>query len=243
MACRDKLEVLNKINFEKPPVGVKLSYLKPEGFEKIDKRARFCEFLGEAQRIGKPFYVDKDNDTCYGKKALGMEAFPPFAESGLIGPELKIFEEPRANARLYYNVPFLKNGTVNYVIFSPIDKLTFDPDLLIIVANVSQAELLLRAMSYSTGELWISKHSFVLGCAWLYAYPYITGKVNYVVSGMTFGSRVLKEPPEGYVILSIPHDWIQTIVKNLREMPWVPPSYEGEERNLSIFREILRKFG
>ncbi|MEM2673530.1 MAG: hypothetical protein QXG34_02280 [Candidatus Bathyarchaeia archaeon] len=33
---------------------------------------------------------------------------------------------------------------------------------------------------------------------------YITGEVNYVVSGMTFGTKFIKEPPEGYIIISIP---------------------------------------
>ncbi|MEM2560468.1 MAG: DUF169 domain-containing protein [Candidatus Bathyarchaeia archaeon] len=236
-------EVFSKLNLERKPVGVKFSYLKPEGFKKLDKEMRLCEFVGESQKRDEPFYIGKENENCYGKKVLGMEKFPSFAKSGLIGPELKIFQDPRANARLYFKVPSLKHGTVNYVIFSPIDKLSFNPDLLIVTANVSQAELILRAMSYSTGELWISKHSFVLGCAWIFVYPYISGKVNYVVSGMTFGSKVVKEPPEGYIIISIPHDWIPIITKNLQEMVWYLPSYESREKHFKVFEEILKKFG
>jgi len=236
------LEIFNKLGLERKPVAVKFSYSKPEGFEKLDIKCRFCELVGLAQKNDKPFYIDKENDVCYGKKVLGMEDIPPFAESGQIGPELKIFQEPRANARLYYYVPRLRPGTVNYVIFSPIDKLSFDPDLLIITANVSQAEIILRAMSYSTGEPWVSKHSFVLGCAWLFVYPFISGKVNYVVSGLTFGSKILKEPPEGYIIISIPYDWIPVIIRNLQEMTWFLPSYEGKEKSLEIFEEILRKY-
>ncbi|MEM2338010.1 MAG: DUF169 domain-containing protein [Candidatus Bathyarchaeia archaeon] len=236
------LEMFDKLNLERKPVGVKFSYLKPEGFKQLSKELKLCECLGEAQKTGQPFYIGKENEDCYGKKVLGMESFPPFAESGLIGPELKIFQDPRANARLYFYVPFLKPGTVNYVVFSPIDKLTFNPDLLMVTANISQAELILRAMSYSTGEPWVSKHSFVLGCAWLFAYPYISGKVNYIVSGMTFGSKVLKEPPEGYIIISIPHDWIPVIARNLQEMTWFLPSYEGKETHSKIFEEILKKF-
>lgn len=244
MRIKDKLclEVFDKLELERKPIGVKFSFLKPDGFEKLDKEARLCEFIGEAQKRDKPFYIDKENENCYGKKVLGMESFPSFAESGLIGPELKIFQDPRANARLYFHVPLLRPGTVNYVIFSSIDELTFDPDLLMVTANVSQAEIILRAMTYSTGELWNSKHSFVLGCAWLYAYPYIRGKVNYLVSGMTFGSKVVKEPPEGYIIISIPHDWIPVITRNMQEFTWLPPSYEGKEKHFEIFEEIMARF-
>lgn len=237
------LDIFDKLNLERKPVGVKFSYLKPEGFHKIDMKSRLCEFISEANKIGRPFYIDKENEDCYGKKVLGMESFPAFAESGIIGLELKIFQDPRANARLYYHVPLFRPGTINYVIFSPIDKLTFNPDLLIVTANVGQAELILRAMTYSTGEPWVSKHTFVLGCAWLFAYPYISGKINYVVSGMTFGSKVVKEPPEGYITISIPHDWIPVITRNLGEMPWYLPSYEGKEKHFKIFEEILRKYG
>lgn len=237
-----ELDIFNKIGLERKPICIKFSYLEPKDLKKSDKEMRLCEFVSEAQRADEPFYIGKENENCYGKKVIGMESFPPFAESGLIGPELKIFQEPRANARLYFRVPVLRPGTVNYVMFSPIDKVTFNPDLLIVTANISQAELILRAMSYSTGELWVSKHSFVLGCAWLFVYPYITGKVNYIVSGMTFGTKFIKEPPEGYIIISIPHDWIPTMLRNLQEMVWHPPSYEGKEKHSKIFEEILKKY-
>jgi uncharacterized protein (DUF169 family) len=54
---------------------------------------------------------------------------------------------------------------VNYVAFSPLDKLTFDPDVLIITARPAQAEIVLRAMTYSTGELYNSRTTPVMGCA------------------------------------------------------------------------------
>lgn len=234
--------IFNKLNLDRSPVGIKFLYSKPEGLERLEKRLRLCAMVGEAQRRGQPFYVDKENESCYGRKVLGMESFPSFAESGQIGYELKVFQEPRANARLYFHVPLLRPNTVNYVAFSPLNKLTFDPDLLMITANVSQAELILRAMSYSTGEPWVSKHTFVLSCAWLFAYPYISGKVNYVVSGMTLGSKSMKDPPEGQIIISIPYDWIPIITRNLQEMTWTPPLYEGGEKAAKLEEEIARKF-
>lgn len=235
------MSIFSKLNLERVPVGIKFCYLKPEGFERLEKKLKLCAMVGEAQRTGQPFYMDKENEACFGKKVLGMEGFPSYAESGQIGYELKVFQEPRANARLYFEAPLLRANTVNYVLFSPLDKLTFDPDLLMVTANVSQAELILRAMSYSTGEPWVSKHTFVLSCAWLYAYPYITGKVNYVVSGMTSGSKASKDPPEGQIIISIPYDWIPIIAKNLQEMPWMPPLYESREKAEETERGIGRK--
>jgi uncharacterized protein (DUF169 family) len=71
---------------------------------------------------------------------------------GMVGPELKIFKEARANKRLYTQVPRIDKSTVNYAAFAPLDKLTFDPDVLIVTAEVSQAEIILRANSYTSGR-------------------------------------------------------------------------------------------
>jgi uncharacterized protein (DUF169 family) len=64
-----------------------------------------------------------------------MESTPPFAESGQLGPKFEIYQEARANNRIYQYLPKLEKDTVNYVAFSIIDKLTFDPDLLIITST------------------------------------------------------------------------------------------------------------
>ena len=94
------LSIYDKLNFERPPVGVKFLFFRPEGMEQLalDKNLSFCEMLKEAQETGTPFYFDKENnEACVGKILLGMEDMEPFAESGQIGARLGIFQEPRAN--------------------------------------------------------------------------------------------------------------------------------------------------
>jgi len=236
------LAIYSKFNFEKPPVGVKFLLNKPEEIEQLDKRLPFCEMLKEAQQRGTPFYFDKENEDCAGTLPLGMEDMPPFAESGQIGMNLEIFQEPRANSRLYQYLPKFAKGIVNYVVFSPLGKLTFEPDLLILVATPSQAEIVLRAMSYSTGEMWESKTTTVLGCAWLYIYPYQSGKVNYMVTRMVSGMKALELFPEGWILISIPYNWIPIITQNLQEMKWVLPSYTmGRDKYLEYFHNSLDK--
>jgi len=225
------LSIFSKFNFEHPPVGVKFLLNKPEGMDQLDRSLPFCEMIKEAQQRGTPFYFSKENEDCFGTKVLGMEDMPPFAESGQLGPKFEIFQEPRANSKLYQYLPKFPKGTVNYVALSPLDKLTFEPDLLILTTTPSQAEIVLRAMSYSTGEIWESKATGVLGCAWLYIYPYQSGKVNYTVTGLTFGMKAKQIFEEGWMLISIPYNWIPTITQNLQEMKWVLPSYtDGREQ-------------
>ncbi len=187
----------------------------------------------EAQERQTTFYFAKENETCFGKALLGMEDLPVFAEAGQIGVRLEIFQDARANSDLYQHLYVLPRGIVNYVAFSTLDKLAFEPDLLIILANTSQAEIVLRAMSYSTGELRESRSTGVLGCAWLYNYPYRSGKVNFTVTGLAFGMKSKQVYEEGQILISIPYNWIPTITQNLQEMKWVLPSYtEGREKFL-----------
>ncbi|MBA7569770.1 hypothetical protein ES708_11511 [subsurface metagenome] len=181
------LSIYKKFDFEKPPVGVKFLFNKPEGIERLDKTLGLCEMLKEAHQRETPFYFDKENEDCVGKMPLGMMDISPILEGGQIGPELEIYQEPRANARIYQHLPAFAMGTVNYVAFAPLDKLTFEPDLLILYATPRQAEIVLRAMSYSTGEMWEPKAMPVVACAWLYVYPYKSGKVNYMTTGMSYG--------------------------------------------------------
>lgn len=240
------LSIYKKFNFEKPPVGVKFSLSRPEGIKQIDKALPFCEMLKEAQQRGTPFYFSKENENCVGKVVLGMEDFSLAVEGGLIGPKFGIYQEPRANNKIYQYIPSFRRGLVNYVALSPLDKLTFEPDLLILTATPSQAEIVLRAMSYSTGEAWETKATGVLGCTWLYIYPYQSGKVNYTVTGLAFGAKAKKVFEEGWMLISIPYNWIPIITQNLKEMEWVLPSYtEGreqfEKREQRVFEEAAKE--
>jgi uncharacterized protein (DUF169 family) len=241
-SLKQDLSIFNKIKFEKPSVGVKFLFFRPEGIEQLplDKNLSFCEMLKEAQQSKTPFYFGKENnETCVGKILLGMEDMEPFAESGQIGARLEIFQEPRANYIFYQYVPKFEKDIVNYVAFSPIDQLTFEPDVLIITATPSQAEIVMRAMSYSTGELYNSKTTPVMGCAWLYIYPYQSGKVNFLIPEMIHGMKGRKLFAEESILISIPYQWIPIITQNLQEMKIHLPSHTSKEQYLSEFGEII----
>jgi len=219
-----ELAVLKKFAFERPPVGVKFTPDKPRGLKRPEKVLDFCEMLPEAQQ-GKAFYVTQEDFTCIGPLLLGMVAGEAVFESGRVGPELGVFKDARANRRIYQYLPRLARDSVKYVAFAPLPKLNFAPDVLIIMATVSQAEILLRAKSYRTGESWSAQGTPVVACAWMYLKPYLTGEVNFTVTGFGFGMKSRGLFPEGRVLLSIPWDKLPGMMRNLEEMEWVPESF------------------
>ena len=231
------IDMLNKLNLERRPVAVKFLIRQPEGVDKLEETVFFCEMLKIAQE-GKAFYADSTNHMCDAGLYLtgGKDVLPPYT-NGEYGAGLKVFNEPRAARRIYEFIPKLEKGTIHYVAFSPLDKLSFEPYLLILVGNVEKTEILLRAMSYTTGKMWVSRYSSVMGCAWVFLYPYLTGELNYSLTGLSFGMKAKKVLPAGLQIISIPYDLFPTMLENLKDMPWVLPFFQPDGPE---FRKRLR---
>jgi uncharacterized protein (DUF169 family) len=235
------LAILDKFEFDVQPVGVKFLAKRPDMVERLNENTALCEMLKRAQE-GNVFYADKENHTCEaGPYVLGQADAPEPFISGEFGAGLRIFEDVRSASRLYHYIPRIGKGVVNYIAFSPLDKLPFEPDVLIILAKTSQTEILLRAMSYRTGKMWSSKYSAAIGCSWIYVYPYLTGELNYTMTGLGHGMRRRKLFPEGHQLVSIPFDLLPSMLQTLQDMPWVPPAFEPE--GLEFVRRLLIDLG
>jgi len=238
--------VLGEFNFDRKPVGVKFLLNRPDGLQQIDESMPICRMFKEAQD-SNPFYAGKDNFACVDRLVLGMIDPEPTTESGQIGAKEKIYQEARANRRIYQYIQKIPRDTVRYVAFSNLEQLSFDPDVMIITATPSQAEILFRALSYSTGKPLTSKFTPVLMCAWIFAYPFMSGEMNYVVTGIGYGIRVQKILPEGLFIISVPYDLLPMLMDNLSIMEWVLPintMSEEERREFSarITGEIRQEY-
>jgi uncharacterized protein (DUF169 family) len=235
------LAILDKFEFDVQPVGVKFLAKRPDMVQRLNEHMAFCEMLKRAQE-GNAFFVGNENHTCEaGLYVLGQADAPEPYISGEFGAGLKIFEDPRSASRLYHYIPRIGKGVANYIAFSPLSKLPFDPDVLIILSRTSQTEILLRAMSYRTGKMWSSKCSAAIGCAWIFVYPYLTGELNYTTAGLGHGMKRRKLFPEGQQLVSIPFDLLPSMLQALRDMPWVLPAYEPD--GAEFVRSLLVKLG
>lgn len=237
-SIRQDLSILEKFNFTIKPLAISFLLHPPEGMKRLETKMTFCQMIRRAQE-GAPFYADSEDHECeVGPFILGNKEIPPVFYRGEYGAAHQHFNSPRAMRRIYEIIPKLKENVVSGVAFSAVDQLSFEPDVILFVANSDQTQILLRAMSYSTGKPYTSKFTGVMGCAWLLIYPYLTGEVNYVPANFGAGMKLLKVFPEGTIITSIPYDLLPTVLRNLHEMPWVLPLHQanGEE-----FRKRIRK--
>jgi len=233
--------ILDKFEFDVQPVCVKFLAKRPDIVKRLDETMALCEMLKKAQE-GNAFFVEKENHACEaGLYVLGQAEAPGPFISGEFGAGLKIFEDARSASRLYHYIPRIGKGVVNYVAFSPVDKLPFEPDLLILFTKTDQTEILLRAMSYRIGKMWSSRASAAIGCAWIFVYPYLTGELNYTMTGLGHGMKRRKLFPEGHQLVSIPFDLLPSMLQTLRDMPWVLPAYEPD--GMEFVKRLLIELG
>lgn len=161
--------VFDKLNFERKPVGIKYSLKKPDGIKQLDKSLALCELFEEAQ-TSRPFYVAKENIQC-GEPLLGMADFPPFMHSGQLGQKFSMFRDPSANRRVYEHIQTLSKDSVKYITYSPVDQLSADPDLLVITANTTQAEIIWEPVAIQTEKCAPVRERHVwrvLGCTFIH---------------------------------------------------------------------------
>jgi uncharacterized protein (DUF169 family) len=238
-ANKEDYAILNEFHFDIQPVGVKYLVRPPEGIAPLDQKLALCEMLKKAQG-GDVFYANAADHTCEaGQYILGQREIEDQFISGEFGAGLGLFKDARAAARLYHYVPKIAKGVLNYVVLSPLEKLSFEPDVLILLANIDQTEILLRAMSYETGQMWSSKYSAAIGCSWLFAYPYLSGEINFITTGLGFGMRRRKLFPQGLQFITIPFDRLPSMLRTLREMPLVPEPFKPH--GLDFVRQLRQR--
>jgi uncharacterized protein (DUF169 family) len=211
--------ILEKFNFERKPVGVKFAIARPKGIPRLAKELNMCEMIKEAQENGAFYAGDKWYCVGVEEMILGMKDPDPVLVSGIFGGEEGLFKSDAACRAMYQYLPRLPKGSVRYMVFAPLDKMTFEPDLLVITADIAQAQTLLRSINFSTGAPFISKATPVVACSWIYVYPVVSGELNYYVTGLGLGMQALDIFPPGLFLISVPFQLIPTMLDNLPDMP------------------------
>ena len=187
--------------------------------DKLDKTMALCEMIKEAQE-NDAFYVGPEDWVCVGveQMILGMKDPEPVLISGMLGGDEGLYKAANACRAMYQYLPRMPKGSVQYVAFAPVDKLSFDPDVIVITANINQAQTLVRSINYSTGEPFVSKATPVVACSWIFVYPVISGELNYYVTGLGLGMQAMNIFPPGLFLISVPWQKLPTMLENLQEM-------------------------
>ena len=215
--------IYKKFNFEHSPIAVNYCYFKPEGVKKLDKPAGLCEMPKVCNQKQEAFYITAEDEDCIGKRFLGLpmpNAPKRYPEGGRLGVNLGVVQRPGVNLIHRQWCVTMAPGSVNYALFTPLDRAVYEPDLVYFVCTGTQGEVIMRASMYATGEPYESIGTSVGNCCSLFVYPYQSGKINFMVSGFSWGMNGRRVYPDGPVIIVVPFQKLGTVTESLNEMTW-----------------------
>ncbi|MGC9516879.1 MAG: DUF169 domain-containing protein [Methanomicrobiales archaeon] len=146
-------KIKDDLELEKSPVAIKLVLREediPEGVEKLEGKMRHCEMVQKASQ-GESFYATAEEQKCKGgAAAIGADEAPEKLKTGEFYYELGRFSSLGAAKRTLDAIPKIDLRTYATV-YTPLEKATFDPDVILVICNPAQAMKLAQAMVYTLG--------------------------------------------------------------------------------------------
>ena len=221
-----KLKTILKL--ERDPVAIKWSVKEPKKIPKEEGKSRFCTKLDKAMQ-GEIFYATQEEEECMGGlKYSGLKnpgEFPKNMKSGAFLVPAGVYKSIPAVQRSWKNNLAVESEIFKALIFAPLKKASFEPDVIFIICNSQQAMLMLHANAYDSGSHGLGADSGPI-CSSMAATPYLTGEVTYGFGDI--GSRRNMDIKPDEVMISIPASDLERIIYNLEEM-----------RTKTFFRDAL----
>lgn len=212
----EKLKEILKL--EREPVAIKWSVRVPKNIKKEDGKSRFCTKLDKAAN-GEIFYSTAEEEECMGGiRYSGMKdrkKLPQNMQSGAFLVPAGVYKSIPAVQRSWQNNIPIEAGIFDAVIFSPLTKADFDPDLVFVVCNSEQAMMILHANAYDSGSHGLGADSGPI-CSSMASVPYLTGKVTYGFGDIGSRNNMNLKPED--VMVTIPAGDLERILGNLSEM-------------------------
>ncbi|MGZ7047315.1 MAG: DUF169 domain-containing protein [Methanobacterium sp.] len=206
------------LKLENEPVAIKWSVKEPRNVEKEDGKSRFCNKLEKAMK-GEIFYATLEEEECMGGARYSglkdMHDFPANVQSGAFMVPKGLYKNIPAVQRSRNDETYISPGIFNAVIFAPLYKAEFDPDVIFMICNAKQGMEILHANAYDSGTHGLGTDAVPV-CSSMAATPYMTGKVTYGFGDVA--ARKNMDINSGDIMVSIPGSDLSRIVSNLGEM-------------------------
>jgi uncharacterized protein (DUF169 family) len=215
-------ELVKFLKLTTSPVAVKLVSKggeTPEGINKVDKPMRHCQLVDRVRRTGEEFYTLGEDQMCKGGAgAMGIGEMPAKVASGeFYYTKLKQFSTQGAARRTIDKVTKLPPNSTEAVLYAPLEKTSFTPDVVLIICNPKQIMLLTQAFVYKIGcrleASFAGKQSL---CSDGVVQVYKEGKIGVTVG--CSGSRSYTKIADEEMIMGIPVELLGDVVSGLKEI-------------------------
>ncbi|UCF78166.1 MAG: DUF169 domain-containing protein [Candidatus Eiseniibacteriota bacterium] len=207
-------EIKNVLGLEGSPVAITYSMKAPASASR-DKH-RVCDVFLDV-RDGKVVDMTESNSSCSGGSwHLGLCEPPKGEQAKALKEFLVDGEKLFCSIAAFHRSQALSTppplGLAEHVVFSPMEKAEFRPDVVLFVCNVEQACRLLTLDGYDTG---IPARLETSGstCHQAVAYPVVSGELN--LSLMDYTSRRIRGYGAGDMLVSIPYHRFHGVMRSI----------------------------
>lgn len=190
----------------------------PEGMKKLDHVTRHCQMVDNVRRSGEEFYATIEEQQCRGGAAvMGMTEMADQLKSGEFYYGLKSFSSVESAKATMDKIPEIKDKNTKALMYAPLEKASFIPDVVIFIAKPKKAMELSQTLLYEKGGRidanFAGKQSL---CGDGVALPYLSGEPSVTVG--CGGSRNYTQIQEEEMVISIPIGKLEELVCSAKKM-------------------------
>ena len=212
-------KIKENLGLSKSPVAIKFVLREedlPEGISKIDENIRHCEMVQKASH-GEMFYATSEEQMCKGgSAAIGLQEPMKKAKTGEFYLSLGRFSSIGSAKRTVDSIPKI-DPIMHALVYTPLEKANFDPDVIVIICNPAQAMKLAQALIYTLGGRIEADFSGIQSiCADVVAGPFLRKTANFTLG--CSGSRQYANIKEDEVIVGLNGENIGCVVNALENM-------------------------
>ena len=201
------------------PVGVKISKEKetPDTYRSpvniAGHRLNICQGVNMARRYGWNIGFAQEDMACpLSIPIFGFCEDPDFVTRGeIIHPDFTLTIE--AGARTQSMQPKAPVGSIGSILLGPLNRVDFDPDLVLVYGSPAQIIRLVQGALYHEGGAIESKFSGRCACSQEFIYPYLSGKCNVIIPAQ--GERLFAMTADDEMVFSIPGSQLATVLEGL----------------------------
>jgi len=223
MSIKELHKASEKINtYLRPrthPLGFKLFETIKEAKRvawKPPNKLLICQVINTARIHGRALIATAEDSLCViGAVALGLMETPPHMASGEIFLKLGYISDPE-KAKEYQRCFSRLEPRYKAFAVKPLERINFEPDILLFYGNSAQISLALFALSIRHGErLQLSMFGESALCGGI-AQAMITGKPQ--ISIPCFGERVYASTADDEILLIVPFPELPDLISGLETL-------------------------
>jgi uncharacterized protein (DUF169 family) len=201
------------------PVGIRISETTeiPDKYRSpvkvIGHRINICQGVNMSRRYGWNMGFTQEDMACpLSIPIFGFCEDPDFVTAGeIIHPDFTKTVE--AGARTQAMQPKAPVGSIGSILMGPLNRVDFDPDLILVYGSPAQIIRLVQGALYREGGAIESRFSGRCACAQEFVYPHLTQKCNVIIPAQ--GERLFAMTADDELVFSIPKTQIEAVLEGI----------------------------